>query len=650
MTEVFGILLSVLKFTMCLVLGTWLAGRMSGISGFLGILVAWLFLQAAQLGGIYFLSAFDWLAPGPYRIWVALQCVFIFGFLAKRNEWRHWRSIETFPFNLPNTTALIFIIGISCLLFIRALFFYDTAYDSFVYGLPRLAFFLQSHSVFAIEPGMLSRIFCNEWNAELNAMHYGLLLGSDTGFMLAGVEVWWLAFLSATIFALSLRAAPSLAIWVGLLIATTPAVLNLSGVTKGDLLAMVAMLGALSTLLQFRDAGKLYSGVVVAGLFLAFGAGCKGTMVPVFAVFCLCFGSWVLISKSLKKVIPSFWYALTAILISALFLGRHIANLFVFGNPLQRVPFESETGFNIANMMPSIANQFIYVFGFSEDKPWQLGYRLVETRDFAVTGWLFFLCAITCLVLLSRDFKTKLTIHRYIFNSSTQEKGENWVLAFFLVGSVFAWILLCGMMPLAKYPDWRIFQLRFFLWFIVPIAVFVFVFVLSSLRCKNMGLYCLVVATAAVAVNMRFGFQPSEILGASKGFKHVFQEIARGEFHKKLSGPHFTEKDLGPLKNKMAQRQKILLAMFRGPSAVYNGNLPIFPFFGNDLEWRLDFAATGWQFAKNLQAGSYDWVVFCQDREAYLQENLNEELAGTEYELVHTGRWAQIYGKRNEQR
>jgi len=649
MGEVFGILLLVLKFTMCLILGTWLAGRMPGISWLLGILLAWLFLQAAQLGGIYFLSAFDCLAPGPYRIWVALQCALIFGFLAKRNEWRHWRSFESFPFNLANTTAMICLVVISCLLFARAIYFYDTAYDSIVYGLPRIAFFLQGQSVFAMEPGMLSRIFCNEWNAELNALHYGLLMGSDAGFMLAGVEIWWLAFLSTTTLAFSLSAAPSQAVWVGLLIASTPAVLNLSGVTKGDLLAMVAMLCALSTLLQASKAGKLYPGVLFGGLFLAFGAGCKGTLVPVFALFCFCFGVWMFVFKKWREVYSDFWLLFFSIVIGLIFLGRHAANSLVFGNPLQRVPFEAETGFNLANILPSIYNQIIYVIGLSEDNPWKLGYRLVETRDFAVTGWLFILCAITCVVLMFRDFKTKTTINRYFLNFSTIEKGEKWFFAFFMLGLVIVWILLCGMMPLAKYPDWRVFQLRFFLWFIVPIVVFVFVFVLSSLGIRKMGIYCLVFANAAVAFNLRFGFQPSEILGASKGFGHVFYEICNGSFHKKLSGPHFSKEDLGPLKGKMGHKQTILLAMFGGPYAVYNGNPPIFPFFGQDLEWVVDFAATGSQFEKKLKAGNYDWVIFSQDRDAHQQENLDDELVGTEYEWMHTGRWAQIYGKRDEQ-
>ena len=644
MAEVFGILLLALKFTMCLILGTWLADRFLGTSKLLCLLAAWLFLQAFQLGGIFLLSAFSGLTPDAYRIWYALQGFFVFGYLSRKSDWKNFINLHYLAGNLSIVIAFLFLFLISLFLVIRGLFFYDCAYDSIVYGLPRLAYFFQSHSVFAFTPDMVSRIFCNEWNAELNALHYALLLRSDTGFMLAGVEVWWLAFIAITSLSKFLRTNFPQAIWVGLLIASTPAVVNLSGVMKGDILAMVAMLGALVFLLEATHSNRVYPGVAVAGLFLAFGAGSKGTLVPVFVFFCLCFGVWAIVGWRWKEVFPNDYAKVLIVLICALFLGRHIANFFVYGNPLQRVPLEAETRFVVENILPAIANQFQYLLGISTDKPWLLGFRFVETRDFAATGWLIILCIFICVIYAFR--KKTFTVASKIFPRFSRIRTPTF---FFLFGSVLAWILLCGMMPIVKYPEWKIFQFRFFLWFLVPTAILIFACALSFFKNSKWILILLFPVCASVILNLRFALQPSEVLSAPEGFKKTFQNLLYNSYNKKLVGPHFCARDLGSLNNLFGIKQKILLVMFSGSSNTYNGNLPIFPFFGKDLEWVVDFAATGAQFENKLKFGNYDWVVFSQDREAPLQENLDDELVGREYEWVHTGRWAQIYGKRDDQ-
>jgi hypothetical protein len=388
---------------------------------------------------------------------------------------------------------------------------------------------------------------------------------------------------------------------------------------------------------------KAYPGVLLAGLFLAFGAGCKGTLVPVFALFFLCFGIWMLFFKHWSDVIPNFWSLFFCILICIVFLGRHAANLFVFGNPLQRVPLEAETGFDVANILPAITNQFRYMVGVSPDKPWLMGFRFAETRDFAATGWLLSLSLLAITIWVVRH---PYTIGQVKFMKHWRGEISAPFLGFTL-GLPVVWIYLSGMMPILKFPDWANFQLRFFLWYLVPMAVCVFVFMLSSLKGKKEILW-LIGMIVAVFLNLRFGFQPSDVFYSESGLSNFRAWIHRSDFDKKLAGPHFIKNDLGPLQIKAGDPQKILLVMFSGPYAQYNGNPPIFPFFGQDLEWTVDFAGTGAQFKEKLKAGNYDWVVFSQDRDAPLQENLDEELEGTDYERMHAGRWAQIYGKRNE--
>jgi len=575
------------------------------------LLTGWLGVQSLQLLGMAGLSLWHQLTPTGYAIWVGIQVIFILAALATGpKDALPFRTsyIRSFP---TQWVMIALLLLITATLFFRAVFFFDTSFDSYCYGLPRLAYFFQHRSIFAHQQGMILKMFCNEWNGELNALHYGLLTGGDRAFALSGVEVWWVSFLAVVMFARAIGFPIFGAAWTGLIIVSTPSIFNLAGVTKGDVLAMASVTCALAHLFRMKATSFRDPYFAMAFLWLAFGAGSKATVVPILAVFVAISGVWMLWSN--RSRVGSVCYAaplpMTVIgSMGLLFCLRYVANSFVFHNPLQRNPFEYNQKFTWVNVPVAWEVQARHFFSLDNDLTLVPSFASAMVRGFGVTGWLVFGVVISffgwrILAAIQERFffstgKSLPCPTSWIAHSQT----TSWFPTIFIGGMFLVWLYLTGLFPF-KEIECRLHRLRFFMPFLVPVSVIAFSFLAQTSIGRRPGMW-LVIGVIAVTANLFFGFRPSEIM-VTKGLRRL-PIIARNydHFTSKLMDEYSNtyRTSLGHLAEKKGLNQRVLIVMRAEMS-------PIFQFFGNDLEWICEVIDSPEGLRKRLSETPFDWVV-----------------------------------------
>lgn len=594
------------------------------------LLAGWLTVQAIQLFGMVALSLPATMAPASYRLWIAsviLACLL----LAVRIRPLSLRRLAENARRPANWGPLLFCAATTGLLLIRALFFFDTVHDSQNIYLTRLAYLFQHRSIFAHGPS-LARMFCYEWNAQLNGLHYQLLAGTDRAVALAGVETWWVSIVAMVGFARALGACVTRSFWCAVLIGTTPLVFNLVGVTKGDVLAMAALVGALACTIRMRAGDWRYQ-FVLAVMLVTYGAGCKSTLAPVLAIFAVVSLLWLFVGRPAAPRFPRWPVTITAFAMTPLFLARYLANLIAFHNPLQRGPGEV-VRFEWENLALSLQSQFHYLFGVTPDTRISITpqYHAALTWGFAFTGWLLLLA---CAMATGQRLVSQRSLATRTRSGDKLAGGA--FLRWFALGLTIVWLFLSGLFPIVQCPGFYTWLLRFFLPFLVPPALVVLATLAPSLPTAFRRLFAFVACLGA-ALNLQLGFCPSDIM-AVKGLRRVPYVMTHYDhFASKLADEYGGgwRRDLGSLASCRGQCQRILL--YHQPDTV------VYPLFGENLEWHVDLTDSQAHLAEQLQRSCYDWVAMSRhDRnESWLAES-ETIVESAKYVLDSDGKWWRLY-------
>ena len=355
------------------------------------LIAGWIINQALQYGVILCLSVMG-ILNRPYFLagWLLLA-YFIY-----------WRA-KSFNFKFPNAEKLwqnkmplIAICIVFLMMYLRSLFLTDYTTDAQVYGLPRLAIWLNRGSVLVHMSTVHLNLFVNEWNAELNSLAYALASGAYLGFAFGNLEflfilfvtIYWLArLLGAPLFwALSLSAA----------LGSAPVMLGLASTVKGDLLACIAFLMVLGWLIKIRQGESPLFAIGMLLLSATLAVGSKISVIP--AVMALSVFAVVLIRRSYLR---EFWLvpALTKL---GLFFGlmvftsRFWVNWVVYGNPLKRVDGE-QARFSFTHIIGNLRITADRLFGvWSESQGEGRMWALAGSMGWA--GWLIVIVALLALV------------------------------------------------------------------------------------------------------------------------------------------------------------------------------------------------------------------------------------------------------------
>lgn len=624
--------LLLVKTSMVVILGC-AVSRCLKYDFWLGLLFSWLIIQALQLLGMIVLSSTQCLIPSCYRLWMMIQVVAVL-LMVRRMALPNLACFRGFWGNHRNWPLLLLTATTAGLLLLRALWFFDTVHDSQNHYLTRLAYFFQHHSIFAHGPS-LARMFCYEWNAQLNAYHYQLLAGTDRALTLASVEVWWVSFLAMGAFCRGIGLSVSQSLWVALLIDTTPLVFNLVGVTKGDVLAMAASVGALAFILRLRSETDSQNTILAVVLLLSYGAGCKSTLLPVFVTFLMVAVIWLYVKHptTLAEILFDWPVNLAILATILLFLARYVANFVVYLNPLQRGPSEV-VHFSWEAFCIGLQSQYQYLFGLRPPMILSLAspYHAALTWGFAFTGWLLlFACAVRIGGWLAHLLPTFYSAPQYA------KGGFNTLAWWYTLGLIGVWLFLCGLFPLAENPDFRSYMLRFFLPFLVPPSLFALGY-LARRQCWGWQGAFPIVAGFVVVLNLHLGFCPSEIMN-TRGLSRIPHII---KFYNHLSSKLGEEsdselsKDLGDLRYYRGKSQSILV--FHQPDTV------MYPFYGENLEWDVDLTDSISALAEQIKLIRYDWVALTwHDHNEKGLLDAKAILENSNYVLNIDGQWWKLY-------
>ncbi|HEY0966798.1 MAG TPA: hypothetical protein VGD88_05380 [Opitutaceae bacterium] len=250
------------------------------------------------------------------------------------------------------------------LVFWRAIFFFDTTYDVLTYGLSKIALYLQDGSVFHLTGLADLRIDANERNGELLFLHY-LLAGDDLRWMaLGGVESWLTLWLAAWFLVSALGASPRTCAAAALLTSSSPLLFGLSGVTKGDALAIAWIVASSGWLLQRRDNFSFFFFWVA----LAHAVNCK-----ISAAFP---GLGLVLVQALallrERRLASIGVVLATGAATIICFSKPIQNALAFGRPFLRTSHESDlAGFSWGNTIEALQRFPAWFLGIQPDNlPW----------------------------------------------------------------------------------------------------------------------------------------------------------------------------------------------------------------------------------------------------------------------------------------
>lgn len=333
---------------------------------------AWLGVQAAQIAVILALSAVSMLSRT--AVWAALLTLLISGagaYLAAGHRFR-----------LPGAraVALALMLAVPLALWVaRSTIIPDFTPDGQAYGSVRIGMWMNYRSVLVHMPTIMVNIFADEWNGELNGLLYAFATGNIQGAVMGNAEILIVATLAAVWTARRFGAGATGSALVGLLMATSPALVGLAAVTKGDLLACVGVLMAVGML--ERPNAKA---ICLATVWFALAAGSK-ISVGLGAVIVLGFVFVPRIKLFIDKRAVGMLAASAAF--SVLFVSRFATNAFIYHHPFMRVDAEAaEPGIDtLIGNMSVIGDRFV---GFFPVSPNGLMFSTSLAAGLGVCGWL----------------------------------------------------------------------------------------------------------------------------------------------------------------------------------------------------------------------------------------------------------------------
>ena len=330
------------------------------LDGCSSLTAAWLLTYALQAGIILGLSSVG-LLYRPYFLTLTL----IFAVLI------YWRTrLLHSPYVFANLSwrnhpALIAVVGVLILMWIRSLFLFDFTWDAQTYGLPRLAIWLNSGSVLVHMPTQQLNLFVSEWNGELNALAFALASGGYIGFGFGNLEVLLWLFVTITWVSRLLGASIYWAIILSAVLGSSPAMIGLASTIKGDLLAITAFVMMFGWLIHVRrDQSPAAFVMLLLSATLAVGSKIS-VLLPVIAILSVAFG--MLGIRRIWEILrlPALTNAVF-FLVLLVFSSRLWTNWAVYGNPLKRIDVE-QARFSFRNMFGNLDLVRIRMFSILDE-------------------------------------------------------------------------------------------------------------------------------------------------------------------------------------------------------------------------------------------------------------------------------------------
>lgn len=469
----------------------WALDRLSSL------IAGWLIVQALQAGLVLGLSAVGLLYQ-PYFLTLTL----IFAALVC------WRTrMLSLPRESVNPSwrdhpALIAIGGILILMWVRSLFLYDFTWDAQTYGLPRLAIWLNSGSVFVHMPTLQLNLFVNEWNAELNSLAFALVSGGYLGFAFGNLEVLLWLFVSIAWVARLLGASAYSAIVLSEVLGSTPAMIGLASTIKGDLLAIVAFVIAAGWLIHaMKDKSALAVVLCLLSATLAIGAKISVAL-PVIAVLSVAAGM-LRRTRGIREI-----SRLNAVTKSVLFLSLMVfssrlwTNWVVYGNPLKRIDAE-RAHFSLGNMFANLDLAGIRLFGILDEVQ---GKGAMWALAGSMGGSAWFVVA-SCLLVLTHAWGGYWARTRNRINSGASDQviATSWLMM--VMGSVLFAVLVS--MTLSPAYLWNF---RYFAPGILLLMIGIGVFSQSGIQTVWQQRSLKALAAVAVLVNIVITVRPGEVV------------------------------------------------------------------------------------------------------------------------------------------
>jgi hypothetical protein len=465
--------------------------QLSSISSWVA---AWTLILAFQTAAIIVLSIVSRLERLPFvLLWLAFSlALYVF---CRRCPERTiaWRTLRDSM--LPMLVAALVLI----VLWLRAAFLFDATWDAQTYGLPRLILWLQAKSVLIHMDTPQINLFTNEWIAELNMLAYALVSGDYLGLNFGNLECLLVLGLALIWTARQLGVPPPVAAIIAAALMSTPAIVGLATVMKGDLLACVAIVVAFGWLLQVRTRSQ----PVVALCFLlisvplAVGAKISTAFVGVaLAILALVdFGSSIGLFKQRR------WWPVSAVVVMAClaFLSRYALNFAVYRNPFRRAENERAT-FDVANLAENlkIARRHLVPFSPTTDlDTWALSASL------GLSVWLILILIVIAVATAPPQRGVKPSLDA---RAGTGSGSSKWLL--FVAGAIAVAILMS--MTLGQAYPWT------FRYFLPGILVLVLI-ACSSLKSLLLGRWLIFAFCIVVAVQIFAWALPGEIVHLPTG-------------------------------------------------------------------------------------------------------------------------------------
>lgn len=464
---------------------------------FSSLIAGWLMVQALQAGLVLGLSAVGLLYQ-PYFLTLTL----IFAALV------YWRTRmlslprETVNPSWRNHPALIAIGAVLVLMWLRSLFLYDFTWDAQTYGLPRLAIWLNSGSVFVHMPTLQLNLFVNEWNAELNALAFALASGGYLGFAFGNLEVLLWLFVSIAWVARLLGASAYWAIILSAVLGSAPAMIGLASTIKGDLLAITAFVISVGWLIRaMRDKSVLAVVLCLLSATLAVGAKISVAL-PAIAVLSVAAG--MLGTRGIREI-----SRLTALTKSVLFLSLMVfssrlwTNWAVYGNPLKRIDVE-EAHFSFGNMFANLNLAGIRLFGILDEVQ---GKGAMWALAGSMGGAAWFITAASLLALLRAwgNSRGSRCISHSKVGQSEPVIATRWVIL--IAGA----ILFGTLVPMTLSPAY-LWTFRYFAPGIFLLLIGAGVFALRASQTAWQHRAFTALAALAVLINVGISIRPGEVL------------------------------------------------------------------------------------------------------------------------------------------
>jgi hypothetical protein len=542
------------------------------------VLAAWLVVQTATIGVMLALSVISELTPNVFRSMVLLSLLLLS--LAMYLHDIRFRSFTAMRF-LPsiNPASIFALISMFCCfaaVFVHGVYFYDTTDDALYYGLSRIAYWYQHHSLLAFDQTDAVHLFAFEWNGELNGLFYFLLTGSDRSISLGNLE-FLIVLALALIFLLksfSVDGTSSLAI--AFLFLLVPASFVLSMTVKGDLAAELGSLLGLAWTIRSLSQEKQRAASLWSITAFSWAAGAKITALP------LCFPLILLHSVMLLRARVGVTFWATAAGFVGLNLARKLINVLQFGSLLSDLSASERPVLTVDHFLTNARGLLSSLF-----------YRGVEPNQyFALFHDFGFIGIISVAMAIAALAQAQAWPIPFARNNALRSAI---VLVIFFGSLIF---VMAGL-------PWFTWSSRYFLPWVIPALLIPFTVVFagpdasagSRREMAQVGLVLLGLLHFYVV------FRPSEITPGISLRAAFSRALVSTDMERKLaaraSNIEIFSKYLTPANG----RRPLRILVLTGPGTI------LFPLWGNNAHNTVEFAASDELLKQAMAKRLYDLVV-----------------------------------------